>query len=66
MSVELTVLTLAALLQVVQYVLMSVPANRELGVAYTASPRDENRIGDLSPVTGRLLRALNNHFEALI
>ena len=34
MTVELTVLALAALLQVVQVVLMAVPANLELGPSY--------------------------------
>ena len=71
MTQELTALTLAALLQVVQYVLMSVPANMELGTAKTLSPRDRDRLGGgledlLSPRTGRLYRALGNHFEGLI
>lgn len=70
MTPELTALTLAALLQVVQYMLMAVPANIELGVAKTMSPRDPDRMGkplmeQVSVRTGRLLRALNNHFEAL-
>ncbi|WP_417206411.1 MAPEG family protein [Antarctobacter sp.] len=71
MTPELTALTLAALLQVVQFVLMSVPANLELGPGKTMSPRDRARLGgsledQLSPKTARLLRALNNHFEGLI
>ncbi len=71
MTPELTVLTLAALLQVIQYGLMSVPANLELGPAKTASPRDRARLGgsledQLSEKTARLYRALNNHFEGLI
>ncbi|WP_305968798.1 MULTISPECIES: MAPEG family protein [unclassified Mameliella] len=71
MTPELTALTLAALLQVVQYVLMSVPANRELGMGKTTSPRDRDRLGgsledQLSVKTGRLKRALDNHFEGLI
>ena len=71
MTPELTVLTLAALLQVVQYVLMAVPANIELGPAKTLSPRDRHRLGgdlqdQVSVPTGRLIRALNNHFEGLI
>ena len=71
MTPELTVLTLAALWQVVQYVLMAVPANLELGVAKTASPRDPERLGkpldqQVSARTGRLFRALDNHFEGLI
>ncbi|GGL52770.1 MAPEG family protein [Wenxinia marina] len=68
---ELHVLTLAGLLQVVQYVLMSVPANLELGPGKTMSARDPSRLGgrledQVSDRTGRLFRALNNHFEGLI
>lgn len=71
MTTELTVLTLAALLQVVQFVLMSVPANLELGQGKTLGPRDPDRLGkplieQVSARTGRLFRALNNHFEGLI
>lgn len=67
MTPELTALTLAALLQVLQYVLVSVPANRELGTEKTLSPRDGmNFQAELSPRTARLARALNNHFEGLI
>ena len=71
MSVELTVLTLAGLLQVLQFGLMSVPANVELGPGKTLSPRDRSRLGgsledQLSERTARLYRALNNHFEGLI
>ena len=71
MTPEITVLALAGLLQAVQYVLMSVPANLELGTAKTLSPRDPHRFGkplaeQVSPPTGRLIRALNNHFEGLI
>lgn len=63
MTPELLVLVLALLLQVVQYVLLSVTANLQLGTRYTTSPRDEHR--PLTGIPGRLLRALNNHFEAL-
>lgn len=71
MTPELKVLALAGLLQVVQYVLMAVPANLELGPAKTLSPRDSHRMkkplmDQVSPITGRLYRALNNHFEGLI
>ncbi|SFR98857.1 MAPEG family protein [Yoonia litorea] len=71
MTHELTVLALAGLLQGVQFVLMSVPANLELGPGKTASPRDSSRlekplIDQVSDKTGRLFRALNNHFEGLI
>ena len=71
MTPELTVLTLAALLQCLQFALMAVPANWELGTGKTASPRDLDRLGKpmielLSVKTARLARAMNNHFEALI
>lgn len=67
MTSELTALTLAALLQVVQFCLMAVPANLELGAGRTLSPRDGvNLAEDVSPKTARLFRALNNHFEGLI
>ena len=71
MTPELTVLALAALLQMGQYVLMSVPANMELGTRATLGPRDpapgQPPLAErVSPRTGRLIRALDNHFEALI
>ena len=54
-----------------QYVAMSIPANIELGIGKTISPRDPARlvkplIDQMSPKTGRLYRALNNHFEGLV
>ncbi|MCC5985925.1 MAG: MAPEG family protein [Rhodobacteraceae bacterium] len=64
MTPELTALTLAALLQVAQYALFSVAANRQVGVGYAMSPRDKDR--PLTDLAGRLQRALNNHFEGLI
>ncbi|MFP5480658.1 MAG: MAPEG family protein [Alphaproteobacteria bacterium] len=66
MTPELTALALAGLLQAVQYVAFAIPANRELGTTYTSGPRDTAPPRPLSPVTARLQRALNNHFEALI
>ncbi len=71
MTPELTILALAGLLQMLQFVLMAVPANLELGTGKTASPRDLDRLGKpmvelLSTRTARLYRAMNNHFEALI
>ena len=71
MTTELTVLALAAILQGVQFALMSITANMELGTAKTASPRDPDRLGkplmeQVSPRTGRIFRAFDNHFEALI
>lgn len=66
MTPELTALTLAALLQMVQYLLFAVPANLELGTRYTSGPRDTAPKRSLSPRTARLQRAMNNHFEGLI
>ncbi|MEL6608112.1 MAG: MAPEG family protein [Pseudomonadota bacterium] len=71
MTPELTALTLAALLQVAQFGLMSVAANLDLGPAKTLSPRDQSRLGgplesQLSDKPARLFRAFNNHFEGLI
>lgn len=72
MPAEVTVLALAALLQVLQIVLMAVPANAELGPRTTMGPRDpqdhahDNPYMMMSRRTGRLHRAMNNHFEGLI
>lgn len=71
MTPELLVLTLAALLQCVQFGLMSLAANLDVGPARTMSPRDPQRLGKplhelLSVKSGRLYRAFNNHFEGLI
>lgn len=66
MTPELTALALAGLLQMVQFILFAVPANLELGTRYTSSPRDKAPERPLSTLTGRLQRAMNNHFEGLI
>lgn len=68
---EVRVLALAGLLQAVQFALMAIPANLELGPGKTLGPRDPERLGrplmeQVSPVTGRLHRALTNHFEGLV
>ncbi len=63
MTPELLVLALALLLQVVQYMLLSVTANMQLGTRYTTSPRDKHR--PLTGIPARFERALQNHFEAL-
>lgn len=64
MTPELTALTLAALLQVVQFLLYSVTAQKQVGSGYALSPRDAPR--QLAGAAGRLQRALTNHFEGLI
>jgi uncharacterized MAPEG superfamily protein len=66
MTPELTALALAGLLQAVQFHLFAIPANLELGTGYTSSPRDRPPSRDISVLTGRLQRAMNNHFEGLI
>ena len=71
MTPELLTLTLAALLQVVQFGLMSVSANLDVGPSKTMSARDPQRLGKplaemLSEKPGRLHRAFSNHFEGLI
>ena len=45
MTPELTVLALAGLLHGIQFVLVSIPANLELGPGKTASPRDPMQSG---------------------
>ena len=64
MPVELKVLGYAALLQFVQFIVMAIPVNLQLGVAYTGGNRDQQQQAEGVP--GRLKRALDNHFEGLI
>jgi len=66
MTPELTALALAAIVQILQFVLFAIPANIELGTGYTSSARDRAPSRELSVGTGRLKRALDNHFEGLI
>ena len=66
MTSELTALALAGLLQAFQIGLFATPANLEIGVGYTTSARDRPPSRQLSVVTARLQRAMNNHFEGLI
>ncbi|GHF38080.1 MAPEG family protein [Seohaeicola zhoushanensis] len=64
MTPEVTVLALAGLLQVAQFLLYSVLANRQVGSRYALGPRDEPR--QLTGFAGRAQRALSNHFEGLV
>ncbi len=64
MTTELYVLTLAAMLQIVQIGLYSVAGNAQAGAKAAMGPRDEKI--ELTGVAGRLQRAMNNHFEGLI
>lgn len=62
-SPELTVLGLAAVLQALQIALAGASMNRDVGTDWNVGPRDTEP--KLSPMTGRLRRAVANHFEAL-
>jgi uncharacterized MAPEG superfamily protein len=64
MTPELTVLTLAGLLQVGQFMLYSLAANLAIDTKKALGPRDEKI--DLPTGPARLQRALNNHFEGLV
>ncbi len=63
MTPELTVLALAAILQFGQIGLAAWSMNRDGLAEWNASPRDTEP--DFSILTGRLRRAVANHFEAL-
>src|SRR6056297_2816030 len=66
MTPELTALALAFLVQVAQFMIYAIPANRDLGPSYTMSARDEAPARPVSARTARLGRAMDNHFEGLI
>ena len=63
MTAELTVLALAAILQAIQIGLAAMALNSDVGANWNAGPRDNQP--EFSPMTGRLRRAVNNHFESL-
>jgi len=64
MTPELMALTLAALLQVLQFCAYSLTSISQVGVYKAAGPRDKTI--ELTGTAGRLQRAMNNHFEGLI
>ena len=64
MTPELMALTLAALLQVLQFCAYSITSIAQVGVHKAAGPRDKSI--ELTGTAGRLQRAMNNHFEGLI
>jgi len=66
MTPELTALALAGLLQVAQVALFALPADLETGIPYALSPRDTPPARPISRRSGRLQRAMNNHFEGLV
>jgi uncharacterized MAPEG superfamily protein len=61
---ELTALSLAVFLQFGQITLAGWSMNRDAGLDWNAGPRDDPHPG-FSALTGRLRRAVANHFEAL-
>ncbi|MTH34862.1 MAPEG family protein [Paracoccus limosus] len=64
MAAETTALALAALLQAAQIGLAAVSMNGDVGARWNASPRDTQP--EFSARTGRLRRAVDNHFQGLI
>lgn len=66
MTPELIALTLAALLQVVQFALYAMAANLDVGPSYTMSSRDFEPTKEMSKRTARLGRAFGNHVENLL
>jgi uncharacterized MAPEG superfamily protein len=63
MTAELTALVFAILVQALAIAAAGARMNRELGPRYNAGPRDSQP--DMSPVLGRLRRAVANGFEGL-
>jgi uncharacterized MAPEG superfamily protein len=61
MGFELTLLALSVVLLFVHIGVQGVLLTRDLGSAYNAGPRDENRA--LGPLAGRAERALRNFLE---
>lgn len=64
MAAETTALALAALLQATQIGIAAISLNRDAGAKWNAGPRDTQP--EFSTLTGRLRRAVQNHFEGLI
>lgn len=64
MPIEVTILAWAGVLLILQFGVMALYTNLELGAAYTTGPRDERR--EPTGMAGRLYRAFNNMIEALV
>lgn len=64
MPIEVAMLGWAGLILVVQFALMAVAVNLQLGPGYTTGPRDERR--EPTGMAGRLYRAFNNMIEAVV
>lgn len=61
---EVKILALAGLLQVIQMAMYSIAGQKQVGRKAALKPRDEAI--ELTGKPGRIHRAMNNHFEALI
>lgn len=59
----LTLLALAGLLHIAQFVVASYMANVDLGPGYTTSPRDRAPSREMRKTTARMLRAYDNHIQ---
>jgi uncharacterized MAPEG superfamily protein len=62
MTIELTMLALSVVLGIVQIVLSAQSNNLVTGYRWAGGPRDETR-PPLTPIAGRLERALQNYLE---
>lgn len=63
MTPLLTLLALAGLLHIAQFVVASYMANVDLGPGYTTSPRDRAPSREMRKTTARMLRAYDNHVQ---
>jgi uncharacterized MAPEG superfamily protein len=63
MTPELTALALAGLMHIAQFSVASYLANVDLGQRFTLGPRDSAPKREMRPVTGRMLRAYDNHVQ---
>jgi uncharacterized MAPEG superfamily protein len=64
MTTELTVLALAAILQILQLIVYVITGDRQVGLKVAMGPRDDHP--ELTGIPARLQRAYNNHFESLV
>ncbi|MCK8782877.1 MAPEG family protein [Roseomonas sp. NAR14] len=62
MSTELSLLLASVVLGLIELLATGVAASAQLGIAYTAGPRDEER--PLGPIGGRIRRAFANFMES--
>jgi uncharacterized MAPEG superfamily protein len=64
MTVELTALALAGILQLLQLLIYVIAGDRQVGLKIAMGNRDDNP--ELTGIPARLQRAYNNHFESLV